>query len=300
MQHDRDYSLKAKAILAVWMAVTLGTVMLGIGSAASPVIGMAIAKGTFALDSSKVAGNGTLFEGSVLETGNATSEVVLRNGVRMLVDGASRTRIYGDRVLLEQGAGQVESTLSYRIEAAGLQVHSPARSVTKVAVGRDNRVLVAALSGPASVRTASGLLVANLEPGHALEFDAQDAGASAPVIMRGELVKRDGRFLLTDKTSGVTVELQGDKLDQYVGKMVEVHGVVDPKTVAVAGASAVVGVSTITVIDNAKRRGGGILTNGKAGMAGSSKVVIAGVVVAGAATGSAIAVTRSDRQGISQ
>jgi hypothetical protein len=283
---NRGFDLKPQAILAVWMAAALG-----IGSAASPVIGMATANGTFALDASKVAGTGTLFEGSVLETGNATSEVVLRTGVRMLVDSASRTKIYGDRVLLEQGAGQVESTLSYRIDAAGLQVHTPARSVTKVAVGQDNRVLVAALSGPASVRTASGLLVANLEPGHALEFDTQDAGASPPVRMQGELVKRDGRFLLTDRTSGVTVELQGDKLDQYVGKMVEINGIVDPKTGAVAGASAVVGVSSISVLTSARRAGG---------MAPKNKAVIAGVVVAGAATGSAIALTRSERKAISQ
>ncbi|MBL8228405.1 MAG: hypothetical protein JNL98_08010 [Bryobacterales bacterium] len=310
MQRNRDFGFKLQAVLALWLAATLG-----IGSAASPVIGMAVAKGTFALDASKVSGNGTLFEGSVLETGKATSEVRLNNGVRMIVDGESKTRIYRDRMLLEHGTGQVESgqgaSAAYRVEAAGLQIQAVSRAVAKVAMGRDNHVLVAALRGPVSVRTSAGLLVANLEPGRALEFDPQGAGAAAPVKMVGLLTKNDGHYLLTDTNSGVTVEVQGDCLDPKVGKTVEINGVVNPLASPVAGASQVVKVKgcdsagVVPIAAKAGTAGGASGTAGTAGTVGgavASKTIIAGVVVAGvgAATASTVALTRDEKKSISQ
>lgn len=289
MQRNRGISLKLQAFLALWLSVTMG-----IGSAASPMIGMAIAKGTFALDESKVSGNGTLFEGSVLQTGAASSEVRLNNGVRMLLDGSSRTKIYRDRMTLERGTGQVEGNAAYRIDAAGLQVTSPKGSVAKVAMRLDKRLLVAALNGPVTVRTASGLLVANLGSGHALEFDTQDAGAAAPVEMQGKLEKRDGRFFLTDSNTGVTVEVKGDNLDRHVGAVIKLMGVVDPVAKAAAGASSVVNASSISTV-SAAANAAAVGT----GMSVATKTVIAGVVIAGAATGSAVALTSDEKPPIS-
>src|SRR5262245_496894 len=107
----------------VRMAVAIYLVFqLSIALAASPVIGVAIAKGSFQLDSSRTPGNGTLFEGSTVETGKASSELKMASGVRMLLDVGTRSRVYRDYMSLEKGAGQVEHARNYRIRARSLQI----------------------------------------------------------------------------------------------------------------------------------------------------------------------------------
>lgn len=284
----KNLTLKPHAFVALWLALNLS-----IGSAASPAIGVAVTGGAFHLDASKVTGNGTLFEGSVVETAKATSLLKLNNGVRMVLDGDSRSKVYGDRMMLERGTGQIDNGGSYRIEARTLRIEAD-HSSAKVAVKGENRVLVSALRGPVRVRNAAGVLVANLSAGNALEFEPQ-AGASAPVKMKGTLVKKDGHYLLTDKTSGVTVEVQGEDLEKKVGKIVEISGAIDPTAVAVAGATQVVTVTSATVVG-----AGAVGVGAGTGAAIGTKAVIAGVVVAGAATGSAVALTRDEKTKISQ
>ncbi|MCS7023915.1 MAG: hypothetical protein NZV14_03890 [Bryobacteraceae bacterium] len=300
MQRNRCFSFTVRAAMALWLAATGGNAW-----SASPIIGIATARGTFALDASTISGHGTLFEGSALRTAKSASQVHLNNGVRVLIDTGSLTRIYHDHMVLEQGAGQIEAPPSsanrYRVEAAGLEIHTPQSSIAKVAVKPDQRVLVAALQGPISVHTATGMLVANLKPGHALEFDAQQAGAAAPVKMTGLLTKSNGHFLLTDDISGVTVEVQGDCLDRYVGKTVQIQGVVDPSAHPVAGASQLVRVKgcdsgAVMVSGGQGKATAGARTASRA----PKKAIIAGVVVAGAAAGSAIALTAEDKAPISR
>ena len=50
-------------------------------SAAGGAIGMAVANGSFQVDHSAVYGNGTLFDGSVVETAKASSRLQLTGGV---------------------------------------------------------------------------------------------------------------------------------------------------------------------------------------------------------------------------
>ena len=66
---------------------------------------------------------------------------------------------------------------------------------------------MAALQGRSHVTNAQGMLVANLTPGTALEFEPQGEGADTGSKLKGILRRQEGKFLLTDDTTKVTVEV---------------------------------------------------------------------------------------------
>src|ERR1035438_6522334 len=68
-------------------------------SAAGGAIGMAVANGSFQVDHSAVYGNGTLFDGSVVETAKSSSRLQLTGGERMRLAGESRAKVYQHRPL---------------------------------------------------------------------------------------------------------------------------------------------------------------------------------------------------------
>jgi hypothetical protein len=277
---------------------------LAIAPAASPAIGVAVARGAFELDASKVAGNGTLFEGSTIETRTAISELKLHSGVHMILDAGTRTRVYRDHMLLEKGAGQLTGA-DYRIRARSLQIESgSSQGAARVSMTAGNRVLVAAVNGPVRVRNSQGLLVASLNAGRSVEMETREE--AGPSTVSGVIRKADGRYLLTDEVAGVTFEVRACGLDGYVGRKVAVSGRIEAGR---NSAPAVLFASTVDGSDandcrggagvigagagKAKSAGGAAGTAGKAGVGASAttKAVIAGVVVAGAAAGTAVAVT---------
>ena len=73
----RLYTMKA-----VWIKTQFSFMLTGaIALAGSPAIGIVTASGSFTLENSKVWGNSTLFDGSTVETSQASSSLALRNGV---------------------------------------------------------------------------------------------------------------------------------------------------------------------------------------------------------------------------
>lgn len=287
---------------------------LSIAPAASPAIGVAIAGGGFQLDAAAVTGNGTLFEGSTVETGKSTSELQLQNGVRMMLDTGTRSKVYRDHLLLEKGTGQVSGGTKYRILARALQIETVGNNgLAKVSVTPESRVLVAALQGHVRVTRSGGLLVANIAAGHALQLEARDP-ASSQSTLSGILEKRNGRYLLTDSTAGVTVEVKGNGLEKFVGRCVEVTGGLD------SGMTPAEGAAHVLISSNLDRCGdGGLIAGGGSGAAAGgtgstgagtaagaaglgigAKVAIAGVIIGGATAGTVVGVTRTAKQAISQ
>jgi hypothetical protein len=256
--------------------------------AAGPSIGVASARGAFRIDQAPVAGNATLFAGSSIETAAATSELQLSQGARMLLGQRSRGRVFADRFVLEQGQGQISA--GYPIEARSLRVEG-AGSVSQVLVTLNgaNGIRVASLAGAARVTDARGLLLASVVPGNALEFEPQAAGAAPPARLTGTISKAGNRYLLTDETTHVKVELRGPGLERLVGQRVQVVGTVDT-SVASASVSQVINVTSATAIPKsaaAAGAGSGISASAKA-------AIIAGVAVSAAGTGAALGLTRGE------
>jgi hypothetical protein len=300
--------------LTVALCISLGVSSL---PAAAAAIGVVKSAGAVMLDDQLAAANATIFDGSRLETGAASSDVDLAGGVRLRLAAASRGRVYADRLVLEKGIGELERGAGYRLEALGLRVvpTSP-DSAVRVAVVGQGRLQALSLAGTPRVTTADGTVVAVLRPGVALEFQPQEpAGAQAPFEMTGCLERREGRFVLRDPLTGVVEEVRGDRLDGEVGRMLEVTATVIP------GAKPVTGALEVIQIRRMRRVGGSCAIPAEttkaaapakpektaparapaappstpgagpaagAGKGGAGKAVIGGVIVGGAAAGAVV------------
>jgi hypothetical protein len=268
--------MSLRLIIAVLLTIVLG----GILPAATSVLGVATANGTFRLDHSQVAGNATVFDGSLIETGKDMSDVTLSGGLKVRLGTESRGQVFAGRLALQQGAGQVSGS-KYLVEARGLRVLAVSSgAMVRVSLGPKNLVEVAAVTGSFHVETAAGIRVANMSAGGALSFTEQ-AGAAPPTVLCGDVGRVDGRLLLTDKVSGVTVELVGEHLDPFVGKSISVTGNRsgnDALHVLMVKRDA----CGVPVAGGAKEDGSSTGAAGAGGSTGLPTIAIAGIAVAGA------------------
>lgn len=280
---------------------------LTVAQTAGPAIGVVVTKGSFRIDNSTVWGNGTLFDGTTIETGMAPSDLQLNCGARVALAAGSRGTVYRDRMVLERGEGRLADGAAYRVEARSLRVLPAAPEANaRVVLTAANRVQVAALAGAVRVTNDAGIPVANIAAGTALEFEPQAAGATAPSQMTGTLEKRDGHYLLTDQTANVTAELQGPGLSREVGQCIVVTGALVPSVQPFTPATQMIRVADVKRCSKkvAAAAAGGAAAGGAAtagaataaGMAVATKAIIVGVVVAGVAAGSAVALTRGEEE----
>jgi hypothetical protein len=275
----------APALLALVFVCTVTSF-----TATGPAIGSATANGSFLVDSSKIWRNTTLFEGSIVETITAPSDVRLNDGLQVRLAADSRARVYRSRIVLERGLSQLQAAVDTPLEARTLKIYSAsAGSVAQLRLGDSNKVHVAAVKGSLRVTNASGVLVANLAAPAALAFDTQ-AGPAASARISGCLLTKDGKFIVADRTTRVTMEVYGAGLEKQVGNQVELTGTADAETPSVAGASQRINVTAIKLIAKggcasvAKKLGAG------AAAAGAGGVAAAGTVAAGLSTVATVAI----------
>jgi hypothetical protein len=256
--HSRSAVLIGLAVAAV----------LGCAWAAAPAIGIATTSGDLRIDRTSVSGNATILEGSLVENGASVSEVRLYEGTGMRLAGDSRGKVFRNRLVLEQGAAQVEARKGYLIDALGFQLQAVPSSTAKVNVTGAGSIEVAAFSGAVQVRNGTGILVAQVFPGKPLAFAIQ-AGAATAARLTGILTTHNGHYFLTDEIAGVRVEVVGENLGKLVGKHVQITGALDSAAQPAESAQYVVNVMEVKS-----------LGPGAAGAAG-------GHAATGAATGTA-------------
>jgi hypothetical protein len=263
-------------------AIALFTSSCLVSVAASPSsVGFVVTNGQAQVDGAPVQGNSTLFQGSVVQAGSATSDLMFPGGSNLLLQPDSAVKVYREYAVLQRG-GAVQRG-AHALVADGLRVSSlSAQGAVFVDVQDGSHLKVAAQGGSAEVRNPAGVLVARLEPGKVLSFVVQaapqnanttplqqnstptTAGQAAPPssgvqltvhgVLRKDHPGRYGHFLLTDVATNVTYELQGPNLDDLVGASVEVTGSTFDTTAAV-GASKVMAVSDIHQMPMSEIRG---------------------------------------------
>jgi hypothetical protein len=263
--------------------ITLLLIVLATGVAsglwaAGPAIGIVTASGNLQLDHARIAGNGTLFDGSVIQTDRASSRIQLNNGVQMRLSADSRATVFQHRLVLEAGQSELTATSVFEVEARSLHI-SPATAdaSARISLNSQRRVLVAAVRGTLRVSNASGVIVARIDAGDALDLEPQAAGATAATQASGCLLEKSGHLILVDRTTNVVLELQGMDLSLNVGNRVEVTGRASGAKPGIADASQVVSVAGVKVI----AKGGCTAVAKKIGA--STAVVAAGGAAAGAA-----------------
>jgi hypothetical protein len=260
--------------------------MLSYAAAGTVSIGTASARGDMRVDSYMVKGNATLFDGSVVETGQATADLRLDKGAAITMSTNSRGTLYRDRLVLQRGESELAASSPFKLEANGLRVtpnEKNSRGVVSLAAG--NTVEVAALNGSFGVTNVQGILLANVRPGRVVSFAMQAAGANpASFSGVGLVTYEDGHYYLTD-SANVKYEITGKDFKQYVGTKVVISGTVQAP--AAEGAPSVISVSSIGI-------------NGGTGMSMTTKLIIGGVVVGAAVgIGVGIAVSNSSKPPVS-
>lgn len=203
------------------------------------------------MNGSEVSGNATLFSGTTVETVKASSRLNLGKA-RVELNPGSRIKVSDTIATLEQGAGEIAGS-GYSMEARTLRIQPlGGEAVAKVRLQGSETVLVAAASGPVRVYNHLGDVVANVLAGSMLSLTPVLSQVMSSTL-NGELRKVEGRYLLTDTTANVTVELRGTNLEENVGKIVEVNGATLRTATPAPGASHVVRVIDIKAIGTPTR-----------------------------------------------
>lgn len=209
--------------------LALGSFAAASGVSATRGIGTVQSPGAFRLDEATVINNGTLFEGSVVETTESASAVVLNSGSRFTISKGSRGRIFGDRLLLEKGSTAIENLVAFKLVAQGLTIQ-PDRSITSGSIVQSKPGRLQIQSGVAALRVlnSSGQLIANMSPGSALAFEPQQLHSATRIT--GCLQEKAGRYVLTDEVTNIAVEVAGTNASKESGNRVEITGNIDAST----------------------------------------------------------------------
>jgi hypothetical protein len=109
----------------------LSFLLFSVAALAAPAIGIVTASGHFNVEGSQVWGNATLFDGTTIETSSASSELALRNGVKVQLAAGSRARIWQNRLVLEKGIAQLAAPVSFeaRVSDQAKLIRAPFRGV---------------------------------------------------------------------------------------------------------------------------------------------------------------------------
>lgn len=248
-------------------------------------IGTVSARGDLRLDGYPVWGNGTLFDGTAVQTNQATATLRLDNGTEIRLAINSRGVVYRDHLVLLQGKGQLRtSDSSFQIRADGLRVAPGGPNALGVVSLRPaNTVDVAAIAGKFRIVDSAGFSLAHISTGAAMSFrPAQAAGLPQGTSFNeaGMVSVDNGHFYLTG-SDGVRYELvTGKDLHKFVGHKVVVTGFLQGSSTP-SGSSEVL-VTAITI-------------NGAKVMSSQEKIIIGGAVAGGAAVFIGVAAAESSK-----
>ena len=290
----------ALTLVAAQAAPPVGLRAPALGSARA--IGTAVSASNFLMNERVMPGSGSVPDGAALATAAAGSTLHLDGGVRLDLAPHSRGRVYQDRLVLEAGEASLDGLAGYKVDASELRVAPSRGARSAVGYETDGRLKVSAEGGPVRVTNRSGLLLAQVLPGRSIFLTPKaGSGTANTMSLVGTIEKRDNGLFLMDETAGITVKLQGIELDKYVGKKVRIAGKTDEQAVRLEGIAATVVVERVQPVgsSSAKKKGAAAGAAGGAAATGAglstTAIVVGGIAVAGAVTGTSVAVNRSGK-----
>ena len=248
--------------------------LLSYATAGTVSIGTVSARGNMRIDNYTVQGNATLFDGSVVETGQASADLRLNKGAKITMSSSSRGTLYSDHLVLQQGESELAASNSFNLQANGIRVTpSEPNSRGIVTIKAGNTVEVASLNGSFGVSSEHGVMLANIKPGHTVSFAMQEGAKPDEFYGVGLVTNENGTYYLTTDEN-VKYVLTCKDFHHFVGDKVVVSGTIQ-------GGSGQPGATGNTLCVKSMDINGG---NGPL----SKKWLIAGILVGGA-TAAAIA-----------
>ncbi len=218
------------------VAITLLSFSLECAASGSSSIGTVSARGDVRIDGYVVQSNGTLFDGTSVETNHATATLRLENGTEITMATNSQGVVHRDRLELLQGESQLKTNSStFLLEADGLRIApSGPNTVGTVSLDASKTVNVTALTGELLIVDDSGSPVMHIAPGAPMSFgQATPAGApyGTSVTETGLVTEENGQYFLTTVGSMATNTkylLVGKDFHKVVNDKVIVDGKLQP------------------------------------------------------------------------
>ena len=192
-------------------------------------------------------GNATLFDGESVQTTAASTELALRNGVKVQLGAGSTAHVYSDRMALDAGLGQVGQGTPFEVDAAGFKIRGAGVRVGTKGSGSSEIIEVSALTGVAKVLGKGDVLLAAIPAGRHMNLAFQ-AAQSGTLTRSGCLLYKDAHFIMQDDNTQEVVELAGSAQDlsKNLGNRVEVKGAASTARPAVNLATSVLTVSSVS------------------------------------------------------
>ncbi len=266
---------------AVALAILAFLSGLSLLCASSAAIGVAVSSGPIFLDNAKTAGNATIFAGTTLQTGDETSQVEMNDGSRVRLAANSRGKLFQNSVDLEVGSALIRGVSAI---ADGLTIRTTGAALVSV----EGKVVdVAALEGSLRVFTATGIGLADLSPGRALNLRTEDVSAGSLSVMAGCVTNSGRAFRLTDDITGVTVPLHGGTF--RAGRKFRVAGTLVPDASPPAAALRITGAIEVAGVCGR----GPVATEAVSATAGAARIgttVVLPAISASGVPGNAVAV----------
>src|SRR5579863_6389991 len=178
--------------------------------AASPSIGSATSRGELKIDNYLVSGSGTVFDGSVIETGQSAMSIAdLRLGIDAMISLSvgSLGILHRDRFELQRGQVELSSTSSFQVEVNGLTVAPhQAHSDGVISIEAGNSVKIVAHSGDLEVKDSTGRTIALIHPEHPLQFSLLNGRSSSDFSATGVVSSEKGHYYLRTSETDVRYE----------------------------------------------------------------------------------------------
>ncbi len=284
--------MPSKRITAkVFLPLIAGTAL--IAATSTTIIGMASSQSNLTLDSSRVSGNATLFDGSTVESAGY-SRIQLKNGTRIDLGAGSQAKIFANHASLDRGMSEIQSASGFEVGANTLRIRTTAADAI-ARIKLDNKaVLVTALNAPVEVLNPAGLVIARVNPGLPLSFMPQ-AGSMTSFDSTGCVLNKTGAAVIVGNGNQV-YELRGADLRKIVGNSAHVTGTVDSSATPAAGATQVIRVSSVNITNRggcaaaastigATTSASGLGAAAAAGAGAAAGAAAGGAAAAGAAAG---------------
>ena len=249
--------------------------LLSSAEAGTVSIGTASARGDLRVDSYQVKGNATLFNGSVVETGQASADLRLTEGTELTLSSDSRGMLYSAHLVLQQGESEMAASSPFELRANSLHVKpNEANSRGVISLKPGNTLEVASLTGSFGVTNDHGVLLANVRPGRVVSF-AMQANANPNVFSGTGLISfENGTYYLTTDEN-VKYVLTCKDVRKFVGDKVVVSGTIEGTPGQAGGALCVKSMD---------------INGGGSGLSKGTKWLIAGIIVGGG-VGAAVALS---------
>jgi hypothetical protein len=215
----------------VGCAFILWARIAGASDVANPAIGMVVSAGDFQVDGFHARGNGTLLNGTTIDTLKSSAHVSLSDGTRFDLAPDSHGQVFPDRLILKEGITQVWPGAHFSVVVNQLRLHSDGKAPNFRAARLDEMIVsVTSVSGIAAAQTLEGTRVAQIAQGETRQL----------ANVMGLLGQVRSHYLMRDEGTLVMVEVQGPGLRSHLDRRVKITGVVDAAKSVVAGVSLLI------------------------------------------------------------